>query len=124
MLASRCYFKTFNMQNNSDLIEPLLEKIATYSKTSFDLLKLRSLDKTADIVSGIISKLILALVASFFILMLNLALAFWLGEILGKIYYGFGIMAGINGITVLIVYLNHRLYKVRINNKLISQMFN
>jgi hypothetical protein len=116
--------KKTTMENQSVFIEPLLESAGLYGKTSFDLLKLRSLDKTADIMSTLFSRLLLVIVLSLFALTLNIAGALWLGKLLGENYYGFLIIASFNGIIGIIVFSVHPKIKLRINNSLIRQMFN
>ena len=37
------------MEDKVNLLEPLLEKVEAYSKTSFELIRLKALDKTADV---------------------------------------------------------------------------
>jgi len=102
------------MDDQVKLIESLLEKIAEYGKTSFELVKLKALNKTSDVVSSLIPHTVaVALIASF-LLFLNLGLAFWLGEILGKIYFGFFVVAAFYGImaTMLHFFMHKRLKKL------------
>jgi hypothetical protein len=91
------------MEDNTNMLESLLEKAEDYGRTSYELVKLRALDKASDTVSSFVpDSLVFILVASF-ILFFNLGLALWLGDILGKIFYGFFLVAAfyvIIGITV------------------------
>ncbi len=112
------------MEAKSHLLEPLLESAEAYSKTSFELLKLKSLDKTAAVTSTLISRLLLVIVLSFFALTLSIAVALWLGELLGKSYYGFLVVAGFYGLSGIILCLIHPSVKARVNNSIITQMFN
>ena len=116
--------KTLYMEAKANLIEPLLERAEQYSKTSFELLKLKSLDKTADVTSTLISRLLLIIVLSLFALTLNIAIALWLGDILGKNYYGFLVVASFYGLVGIILFFIHPLIKARINNSIIAQMLN
>lgn len=43
------------MEDEASPIESLFERAETYSKTSINLLKLKAIDKTADIISNLIS---------------------------------------------------------------------
>src|SRR5664280_1677746 len=81
------------MEENSNLLETLLERASEYGKTSIDLAKLKALDKTTEIVSSVIPLSVVILLVVTSLLFLNLGLAFWLGEVLGKTYYGFLIVA-------------------------------
>lgn len=112
------------MDTKSNLIDPLLEKAEAYSKTSFELLKLKTLDKTADVTSTLVSRSMFTLVMSFFAFTLNIAIALWLGDLLGKAYYGFLIVAScylLAGVTLLII---HPFIKGRVNNMIIRQLLN
>lgn len=112
------------MESKLNFFEPLLASAEEYSKTSFDLLKLRSVDKAADISSTLISRLLLLVVILLFTLTLNTAIALWLGDLLGKIYYGFLIVASFYGLIGLILWLSHSFIKTRIGNSVINQILN
>jgi len=77
------------MEDDANLLESLLDKAAEYGKTSFELVKLQTLDKTTDIVSSIIPLSVVILLILTFLLFLNVGIALWLGELLGKVFYGF-----------------------------------
>ncbi len=81
------------MEENANLLETLLERASEYGKTSIELARLKALDKTTEIVSSVIPLSVVILLVASSLLFLNLGLAFWLGEVLGKIYYGFFIVA-------------------------------
>lgn len=78
---------------NTNLIELLLDKGKEYSKTSIELMKLKVIDKTSDLISSFIPHSIVFIIIASFILLFNLGLAFWLGEILGQISYGFFVVS-------------------------------
>ncbi|HET6245086.1 MAG: hypothetical protein H0V01_10490 [Bacteroidetes bacterium] len=110
------------MQAKANLIEPLLLKAEKYSKTSLELFKLKSLNKTADVSSTLFSRLLLIIVLSIFALTLNIAIALWLGDLLGKNYFGFLLVASFYGIIGIILFYMHPLIKTQVNNSIITQM--
>lgn len=110
------------MQSKTSLIEPLLERVEEFGKTSFELLKLKSVDKTADLSAILISRLFLIIVLSIFVLTLNIALALWIGDLLGKDYYGFLIVASFYGLIGIVLYFFHPLIKASTKNFIITQM--
>ena len=112
------------METKVKLLEPLLEKAEAYGKTSVELLKLKALDKTADITASLISRFLFSLVVLIFVFTLNIAIAFWLGDMLGKVYYGFLIVAACYAFAGIILLLIHPFIKSRVQNELIRQMFN
>jgi cytochrome c biogenesis protein CcdA len=113
------------MEIKTSYLEPLFERAEEYGKTSYELIKLRTLEKTSKILSAIISRGIVVLILAIFIVFANIGLALWLGDLLGKNYYGFLCVAGLYGIVwgVLHFFLHNQI-KRKINNSLITQMFN
>lgn len=77
------------MENNENTIESLFEKASEYGKTSFELIKLRTLDKASHVGASIVSRSFVLIIVGTIALFINLGIAFWLGEILGKLFYGF-----------------------------------
>jgi len=111
------------MEDNAKLIEKLLERTVEYSETSFELLKLKTLEKASDVISSFaFHSIVVALIASF-MLFFNLGFAFWLGEILGKICYGFFIVGAFYGIIGIVIYFfMHRRLKENVRNYVIKQL--
>ncbi len=112
------------METKTDLIEPLLERAESYSKTSFELLKLKALDKAADVSATLFSRSLFILIVSFFAILLNIGIALWLGDLLGKSYYGFLIVASCYALAGIILLIIHPFIKSRVNNAIIRQLFN
>jgi len=82
------------MEEKTNLLGSLLDVATDYGETSIELVRLKVLDKTTDIVSSLVPlSIFIAFFLSFF-LFVNLGIAFWLGEILGKTFYGFLVVAG------------------------------
>jgi hypothetical protein len=110
------------MEDSTNLLETLLERAAEYSKTSIELIKLKTLDKTTDIVSSLVPASVVILLTASFLLFLNLGLAFWLGEVLGKTYYGFFVVAAFYIFTGIIVhFFLHNLIKRIVGNYLVKR---
>ncbi|HBL76709.1 MAG TPA: hypothetical protein DD458_15900 [Prolixibacteraceae bacterium] len=112
-----------NMNEQSDLINSLIEKGEQYGKTTLELLKLKTLDKSADVASNIVSWLIVVIFAVLFFLILNIGIALWIGELLGKSYYGFFVVAGFYALLALIFGIfRKQLIKNPVNNSIIDQV--
>ncbi|MDR3705733.1 MAG: hypothetical protein P4L28_07510 [Paludibacteraceae bacterium] len=90
------------MEDNTMLVETLLVKATNYGKTSFKLVKLNALDKTTDVVSSIIPHLIVLIITSTSILFINLALALWIGELIGDVFYGFLLVGAFYALVTLV----------------------
>jgi len=111
------------MEDNEKLIESLLERAAEYGKTSYELVKLKALDKTSDVVSSFIPHYVVIVLIASFMLFFSLGLAFWLGEILGKTYYGFFVVAAFYGIIGIIIhFFMHKWIKKLVCNYFIKQV--
>jgi len=92
------------MEENANIIDELIEKTIDYGKSSLELAKLKTLDKTSDIVSSFLAHSVVIVTLFAFMLFLNLGLALWIGKILGEIYFGFFAVAGFYGIAAILIY--------------------
>ena len=111
------------MEENTSLLETLLEKTADYGKTSFELYKLKALDKASNALSTFAPNSAVFILSAIFLLFLSLGLAFYLGEILEGIYYGFFVVAAFYGLlAVIIKYFLHNSIKKSIQNYIIKQI--
>lgn len=81
------------METTAGVIESLFEKAETYAKTTYELSKLKSLETSTRVATSLISRLSVIIMFSLFALVLNIGVALLLGELLGKSYYGFFIVA-------------------------------
>ena len=106
------------------LVQVLIERAEQFGKTTFELIKLKSLDKAADVTSSLISRLVFSVVILVFAVTLSIAIALWLGALLGKNYYGFFIVASFYGIAGITLFFIHKAIKTRVNNVIIKQMLN
>jgi len=112
------------MEDNIKSVESLLERVADYSKTSYELAKLKTLDKTSDVASSMVPHSIVFVLFASFMLFVNFGLAFWLGEILHNTYYGLFVVAAFYLITgVVIHFFFHKKIKNLVWNYLVKQMF-
>lgn len=111
------------MKDNENLIESLMERAAEYGTQSFELVKLKTLDKTSDIVSSIIPHSVTFVLIASFTIFVNFGLAFWLGDIIGNTFYGFFIVAAFYGIIGIIFhFFIHNLIKRKVSNYIIKQV--
>jgi len=113
------------MENYQNHIEVLLETATEYGKTNFELAKLKILDKTSDVISSIIPLIFVFSILASFMLFCSLGIAFWLGEILDKVYYGFFVVAFFYCIIGLVIhFLMHKWFKKLICNYIIKRALN
>ena len=112
------------MENNTNIVEPLFEKLQEYGKTSYELVKLKTLDKTSDIASTLISRLLLAVVILLFVVSINIGVSLWLGDLLGKTYLGFFIVGALYLVIGVILIFIHPSIKNSVNSSIIRQALN
>jgi fatty acid desaturase len=109
------------MNENEELIETLLGRVVDYGKTNIELIKLKSVDKTSELVSSIVTHTVTLLIFASFWFFLNLGLALWLGELLGNIYYGFFVVTGFYGFVGLVFhFFIHDAFKKMVCNHIIK----
>lgn len=108
-----------------DILEPFFEKVEDYANTSFELFKLRTIDKSARIMSSVVYGGIILFLLSLFFVGVNIGIAIWLGEILGKLYYGFLCIGGFYGIIgVIVCFFMRKSIKRWIANSIVSHLLN
>lgn len=113
------------MEDKLNLVEPLLERAQAYSKTSYELYKLKALQLASGFLSSVFSKLVVLLFVLMCIALLSIGASIWLGEILGKWYYGFFCIAGFYAFAALVMsFLLKGSIKSSVQNSIISQMLN
>lgn len=111
------------MNNTATPVEALFERAEDYGKTSMELLKLTAIDKTADVTSSLVAKLAITIAVAMFVLVINIGIALWLGELLGKSYYGFFVTSAFYAVlTILIFSFQHTWIKTPISNSIITQL--
>jgi hypothetical protein len=117
-------YKEEVMEDNAKLIELLLEKATDYGKTSYELAKLKALDKTQDVVSSFVPHYVVLIVILLFVLFSGLGLAFWLGDILGKTYLGLLVVAAFFAIAAIVLhFFMHKSLKKFVANIFIKQAY-
>lgn len=83
-----------NKEEHSSQIETLLKLAEEYGFTILTLWKFKALDKISGVVSSVLTAvgLIVVILTAFFIATIGVSL--WVGALLGKLWYGFFVVAG------------------------------
>src|ERR1035437_4454105 len=82
------------MNDNTNHLELLIENAVDYGKTSFELLKLKALDKTSELLSSFFPLIIIFGMLASFLFFVSSGLALLLGKYLCNIYNGFFVVGG------------------------------
>jgi fatty acid desaturase len=110
------------MEKTASIVEALYERVETYSKTTIELSKLKALNTTTHVVTTLISRLSVIIMLALFALVMNIGIALWLGELLGKNYYGFFIVAAFYLIAGIVLhFFLHNWIKKPISDLIITQ---
>lgn len=111
------------MENPATPVEALFERAENYSKTSLELFKLMAIDKGADLISSLAVQFAILMVAAVFTLVINIGIAMWVGELLGRMYLGFFVVALFYALVISLLFIFRRDWiKTPVSNSVISQM--
>ncbi|SEG25947.1 hypothetical protein [Flavobacterium urumqiense] len=111
------------MDNQATTIETLFERAQDYTRTTVELTKLTVIDKSADVLSSMLSRLTVIIVAAMFALLINMGLSIWIGELLGKTYYGYFVVGSAYFIlAILINSFKDQWIKLPVNSFIIAKM--
>jgi len=100
------------------------QKIKEYIQDRLLLLKLDAVERGSKIIATIFTILIIALFSFFVLLFLSVMAAYLFGELLGQIFWGFGIVAGIYIILlVLIIIFRKKIIQKNIADIIIGIVF-
>lgn len=111
------------MEDITTNIDKLYQKSEQYIKTSFEIAKLKTVDKTSDIISSLATSFIMILIVALFTLFINIGIAIWLGSILENTAFGFFIISGFYLLIGILVYFNRKnLIKVPVDNLVIKKL--
>jgi uncharacterized membrane protein len=111
------------MEVTTNSIESLLESVEAYGKTTYELSKLKALDATSSVASSLISRLIIIILAMLFVFVLSIGIALMIGDMMGKTYYGFLIVAAFYLLAVIIAHYSlDNVVKKSMSSLMISQL--
>jgi len=91
------------MEQRATIIESIIENTESYTRNQLELIELRTIRKVARAASSVASGIGAVIFIMFFITVLNIGLSIMIGDYLGKLYYGFFIIAGFYLLLTIIV---------------------
>lgn len=111
------------MEEENPGLDGLLNKSKKYIDTNIELYKLIALEKSTVVISSLVYRLIIFTIITISTVLFNIGIAYWLGEMLGHVSYGFFIVTGFYLILALLFYLfKDQLVKRPISEILIGQI--
>lgn len=107
-----------------DKMEIITDQVKAYISTNIELLKLEAADRISDLISGLISNLLIASIGFLCLFFISLWAGFYISSLASDTYTGFAVVAGVYLIPGLILYVGRkRLLKEAIRNNIISNIF-
>ncbi len=111
------------MKSAINNLEDIVNSTVDLVETKTEIWKLKAVGKISDTVSSIISIIAVMLLAGVSITILSFGVAYWIGNELGNLHYGFFIVGGFYAIVgVLLYFLRERLLKTPISNLIIDKI--
>ena len=112
------------MESANNSVEQLITRAEDYAKTSFELSKLKILDNSGHVVSSFVAIAASAIIFLLGLLIVSIGLAFYTGELLGKVYYGFlAVGGGYFVIAILFYFILNSSVKRAVSNWLREKLF-
>lgn len=111
------------MNDNAIPIAALLEQAKEFSNSTIELLKLQAIDKSADVVSSLVSRIAIVMAVALSLITVNIGIALWVGKLLGDYFLGFFVIGGFYAILAILLHIfRHQWIKYPISNSIIKQM--
>lgn len=107
---------------NKDL---LIEKVENYANTSIDLLKLNAIEKSADVISSLTTRIVLVSFVAMFTLFVNVGVSLYIGKLLNENYLGFLIVSTFYLFLGLVFYIfRSKFLKIPVSDMVITKLLN
>jgi hypothetical protein len=104
------------------LIESLFTQSKDYIDTRLELFKLKLVDKTSSIASAVVTGVVLFVIFFIFFVVFNIGIALLIGDLVGKSYLGFLILAAFYAIAGLVLFASrNKIFKTPISGMLINK---
>ena len=106
-------------------IKMLLKHTEEYVETNVELTRLQVVNSTTETISYMVTMMAVIISVLLFVFMLCIGLSIFIGHAIGKVEYGFFIMAAIMGLSCIILYTKREsLLKNRVCDLLIKKILN
>jgi hypothetical protein len=111
-----------NTQPTITLIESLFSRSKDYADNKLDLLKLKLIDKTSNVASLVITGVAMFVILFIFFVVFNIGIALLIGDLIGKSYLGFLILAAFYAIAGFVIFKGrNKFFKTPVSQTLIRK---
>lgn len=105
-------------------VEELFKEFKDYVSLRIEITQLKYSSKTSLVTSSVLTYMLISMVIFFFVLVLTIGIALWMGNQLGEWYLGFLIMAGIYLLIGIVIFtFRNRWIRIPLNNLIIKEIF-
>ena len=113
------------MTTQTSSLKSLIEQSHDYLETRIDLVKLKTVDKSSDVLSSAAAAVTIALAILFFLLMASIGVAIYVGYLINSLYAGFFIVAGFYALLIFILYAGRKQWiKMPVYNSIVKKILN
>ena len=111
------------MENTANTFDGLFNKTAEYLETRVELLRLKTAGKTSEIISSLVSKIVIVGIGCMVMILISIGFAIWLGTVFDRMYLGF-FAVGVFYILVILVlfFSSNSIIKTPIKDSLIKTL--
>jgi hypothetical protein len=111
------------MEAQKETPPPIIDQLKEYAETRLKLAKYEAIDKSATVLAGFVTDLIVAVTLILTFLFLSFAFAFYLSHLLGSYWQGFGCTAILYLVIAIILILAKDKLQQPIINLFIKKIF-
>ncbi len=113
------------MEDQITHIQVLLSKSETFARTGVELIKLKAISKSADLLSTIAVKVVIGTVLLLGFLFMSAGLALWIGSATGEYWLGFLSVGGLYLLCGFVLFVfRHRWIRVVVRDRFIASALN
>ena len=111
------------MENRTNTFDGLFNKTTEYLETRVELLRLNVVSKTSDIISSLVSKIVMVGIGCMVVILISIGFAIWLGTFFNRMYLGFFAVGVFYIIIILVLFFGrNNLIKSPIKDSLIKNL--
>ena len=93
------------MEQKENFFADSRDKVEEYLQDRLLLFKLRTVEKASKLAAAMFIGILMAIISVFILLFLSIMGGYYFADLTGNLYYGFGIIAGIYVVLLLIIFL-------------------
>lgn len=111
------------MENMANTFDGLFNKTTEYLETRVELLRLKTAGKTSDIISSLVSKIVIVGIGCMVMILISIGVAIWLGTVFNRMYLGFFAVGVLYILVALILFFGRsNIVKTRLKDSLIKSL--